>query len=176
VRDTSTVHITTRNQGDALVELFDLGDKNYDPNLPARPPRLTNLSARYRVAPGRPLSAGFVVTGIGQTSVLVRAVGPTLASAFAVPDALPDPKVEIYDAAGRKLAENNDWPAGLSGVFAAAGAFFLPAASRDGAVMLTLGAGAYMAVITPADARGGDALLEIYEVPVSEASASSARP
>jgi hypothetical protein len=45
------------------------------------------------------------------------------------------------------------------------GAFPLPSASLDSALVLTLNPGAYTAVVSPADNGSGIAMVEIYEVP-----------
>lgn len=164
VAGAQTAHLTARSDGTALVELFDLGDKSYDPNLAHRPPRLANISARQHVPAGGNLHAGFVIGGIGQTTVLIRAVGPTLAASFGVAGALSDPALEIFDGALRKLAGNDDWPPGLAPVFAGCGAFPLVSGSKDAALVLTLEAGAYTAVLGGGVGSSGAALIEIYEL------------
>jgi hypothetical protein len=59
--------------GVALAEI-------YETDIEASTPRLTNLSVRGPVGPGDGLlAAGFVIGGPGKTTVLVRAIGPTLA-------------------------------------------------------------------------------------------------
>ena len=96
--------------------------------------------------------------------MLVRAIGPGLA-AFGVTDVLPDPRLEVRDATTR-IAENDNWEAGLAPVFAQTGAFALTAGSRDAALVLTLTAGrSYTAQVSGAGVATGEALVEIYEVP-----------
>jgi hypothetical protein len=126
--------------------------------------RFSNLSVRAAVSGGRSVIAGFVVDGLRPKTVLIRGVGPALA-AFGVSGALIDPKLEIFTNASQRLAENDNWPAGLAGVFASTGAFALPAGSKDAAVLLPLQPGAYTAVLSGADGAAGEALIEIYEVP-----------
>ena len=126
--------------------------------------RLRNFSVRVSVRADRSVVAGFVVGGPGQKTVLIRGLGPALA-AFGVSGVLTDPKLEIFNSAGQRLAENDNWPAGLAGVFAPAGAFALPAGTKDAAVILPLQPGAYNIVLSSADGASGEGLVEIYEAP-----------
>ncbi len=160
-----TVQITGDGaaSGVALAEI-------YDPTAPAEftpsTPRLINASARTFVGfGGDRLIAGFVVAGATPRTVLVRAIGPTLAS-FGVTGALPDPRLELYSGAA-KLFENDDWAGltALAAVFARAGAFALPATSRDAVMVMTLPPGAYTAQVSGAGGSTGIALVEVYEVP-----------
>jgi dienelactone hydrolase len=126
--------------------------------------RLVNLSARAGVTPGEPLIAGFVLAGTGTRTLLIRAVGPTLAD-FGVPGVLANPRLQLFrgDTAS---AANNDWAdsdaARLAQAAAAVGAFALPAASRDAALLVALPAGAYSAHALSAS-DSGLALVEIYD-------------
>ncbi len=81
-------------------------------------------------------------------------------------DTLANLRLEVYAGDQVKLAENDDWAAGLAPTFVATGASPLPPGSRDAAVVLTLAAGnRYTAVVRGAGGSSGEALLEIYEVP-----------
>ncbi|MFM8618390.1 MAG: hypothetical protein ACKOE8_06640 [Opitutaceae bacterium] len=104
--------------------------------------RLVNLSVLKDSAGG--LTAGFVIAGGTEKRVLVRAVGPTLASAFGVGGASPDPKLTLF-AGSDTIANNDNWggSAALSAAFTQAGAFALPSESRDAALLATLGPGNY---------------------------------
>ena len=95
--------------------------------------------------------------------MLLRAAGPGLA-ALGVPGTLADPRLEVYDDRGARIAENDQWDAALAPVFAAAGAFPFPAGSRDAALVATLTAGrSYTVQISGPEA--GEALVEIYALP-----------
>jgi hypothetical protein len=131
-------------------------------------PRLRSLAVRAMVAgtgaePGA-LAMGFQIEGTAPKPVLLRAVGPTLAS-FGVPDALPDPSLTVYDRSGAVVAANNDWggSAAVAAAASAAGALALPAGSRDAALLLTLNPGVYSAAVSPAPGSVGVAWLELYE-------------
>lgn len=127
-------------------------------------PRLANLSARVRVAPdaSRSLITGFVIGGQQAKRVLLRAIGPALGG-FGVTGALVNPRLQIFDSAGRVVLENDDW-SGVETSTAAAqvGAFALAAGSRDAAVVAALAPGSYTMQIT-AGTESGIALAEVYD-------------
>ncbi len=124
---------------------------------------LSNLSVRAQVAPGAPLVAGFVIGPGPAKTVLVRAVGPSLAM-FGMSGALADPKLELYDNAGAKIAENDNFSPGDATTFAAVGAFALAADGKDAALVATLPPGSYTAQVSGNGGNGGVALVEIYEI------------
>lgn len=146
--------------GAALIE-------SYDATTPLAPgtPRFLNVSARARSGhDADPLIAGFVISG-GTKRILIRAVGPGL-TPLGITDVLPNPSLSVYT--GSTLhAINDDWGGGpvLTDTFARTGAFALPAAGRDAALLLTLAPGAYSAHVGGAPGTSGLVLLEIYEVP-----------
>ena len=152
-----TVQVKGPGSGAVLVEAYDLSAETS--------PRLVNLSARHWVGTGADvLIAGFVVAGSGSKQVLVRAVGPTLAT-FGVAGALVDPELEVLDGAGRVLGRNNNWDGSLAPTFARVGAFPLAAGSRDAAALVTLPAGStYTVKVSGVNNTAGEALVEVYEV------------
>ncbi len=146
--------------GVVLVEAYDTGAPSSA--------RLVNVSARNRVGTGDDiLIAGFNISGpagAGPKPLLIRAVGPGL-TALGVQGALVDPKLEIYDSNGAKVFENDNWNASLATVFTGVGAFSLPNASRDAALVATLPAGSYTAQVSGVGGLTGDAIIEVYELP-----------
>jgi hypothetical protein len=140
----------------------------YDADTAASPTaRFINLSARGTAGTAADeLTVGFVVTGPSSETVLIRAIGPTLAT-FSVAGALADPQLSVYNASGNVIAFNDNWggTAALQAAFAAVNAFSLPAASADSALLVTLPPGAYTAQVNGANGSTGTALLEVYEVP-----------
>jgi len=126
--------------------------------------RLGNLSTRAQVGNGANiLISGFIVGDGAPKKILIRAVGPTLA-AFAVTGVLADPVLSLYDAQGTLLTSNNDWSGLDAATMTLAGAFPLPAGSRDAALVVTLPPGAYTAQVGGAGGSTGVALLEIYDI------------
>jgi uncharacterized delta-60 repeat protein len=129
-------------------------------------PRLINLSARAAVASGKPLIAGFIVTGANGTKqkMLVRGVGPTLAK-FGVTGAVADPVLGVYDSAGALVAANDNWSgADITAAVSASGSFGLDPGSKDAALVLALAPGAYTLQVSTAG-TAGEALAEIYALP-----------
>ena len=130
---------------------------------------LGNLSARLRVAAGgAPAIAGAVLSGPGTQTLLVRAVGPGLGG-FGVEGVLADPRLTVFDAAGRVIATNDNWESDGGGVAVreaavAAGAFALAAGSKDGAAVVRVGAGALTIHVAAADGASGVVLIELYVV------------
>jgi len=158
------ITVATNTQG---VFRFALSNLNLAP-LPVEPPtgtaRLTNISLRASAGTGdTTLIAGFVVSGTAGKRVLVRGVGPGLA-AFELSGLLPDPRVTVFDSAGRSVASNDDYDNLLtpSGLVAGVGAFPLTNRS-DAALVVTLAPGSYTTQIADAANRTGVALIEVYE-------------
>jgi hypothetical protein len=135
------------------------------------PGGLTNLSVRTSAGTGaQTLSMGFVLGGTGNKTLVIRGVGPTLTTAFNVPGTLADPTLTIFGPNSQTLvaASNDNWTAADAGAMAAVGAFALTSGSRDSAVIVPVGPGAYTAQITGAGNSTGIALAEIYDTaPVS---------
>jgi rhamnogalacturonan endolyase len=154
-----TAHVTaaTGGPGIALLEVYAAGGEGTAP--------LSSLSARAQVGTGEGrLIAGFVISGPVSKTVLVRAVGPSLA-AYGVATPLADPQLDVYRGSTR-IAGNDDWGKG-SGVtaatFAACHAFPLPAGSKDAALLLTLSPGLYTAQCSGVGGTTGVALVEVYD-------------
>lgn len=134
------------------------------------PGRMLNASSRAQTGTGANAHiAGFVVTGPKPKQLLIRGVGPTLAS-FGLTGSLADPTLAIFDGAGRQVYANDDWGsaanlAELRAATTAVGAFELADASKDSALLVTLDPGAYSAQVNGVAGATGISLLEIYEVP-----------
>ena len=138
------------------------------------PTRLANVASRALTGPGQSAHVlGFVVSGARPKAMLVRGVGPALTS-FGITNALPDPSLTIFNAAGQSVFTNNDWSTPAAGAASAAelataatraGAFALSANSRDAALLVQLDPGAYTAVVSDASGATGVSLVEVHEVP-----------
>ncbi|MFO1451864.1 MAG: DUF1800 family protein [Opitutaceae bacterium] len=133
--------------------------------------RLINLSSRARAGTGdNALIAGFVIGEGSEKKVLIRAAGPSLAQ-FGLTGVLANPRLEVFDSRGLKVAENDDWgtfsggPVATATDFIAAGAFaFSSPASGDSAVMATLAPGGYTVKVSGEGTNTGVALVEVYDV------------
>jgi hypothetical protein len=160
----NTAHIvgSTGGTGVALAEVFDATENPSDAS-----PRLSNLSARAQVGTGdNVLIGGFIIGGSAPVTVLIRAVGPSLAQ-FGVNGVLADPILELHSNSAL-LQTNDNWSeannvAEIASVMAQR-TFALPANSKDSVVLVALAPGLYSAVIRGAGNTTGVALLELYEV------------
>jgi len=151
--------------GIALAEIYD--------NIPAgtyqvTSPRIVNLSALTILPAGGTLSAGFFLGGSTSRTVLIRAIGPTLAG-LGITGLMADPKLTLVTSAGTFVAGNQGWGGDptLGSIAVQVGGFaFASPTSLDSAVLVTLQPSVgYTAEATSASGGGGEVLIEIYEVP-----------
>jgi hypothetical protein len=125
---------------------------------------LLNISTRGLVQSGDDvLIAGFVVGGTGPvgTSVVVRALGPSL-SALGVANPLPDPTLELRDSSGTLLATNNDWKDTQETAISAT--TLAPADDHESAIVTSLHGGSFTAIVRSATAATGTAVVEVYNL------------
>jgi len=150
--------------GIALAEIYDASPAS---TVTGTTPRLVNVSARSQVGTGdQGLFAGFFIGGSAARTVLIRAIGPTLAS-YGVTDALADPQLQLFRGS-TLLAANDNWggSAQLAALGDSVGAFQLPNKdSKDSILVATLAPGLYSAQVTGVGNTTGVALVEIYELP-----------
>lgn len=152
-----TAIVTGKNNssGIGLVEFYDVTGTNLRP---------VNMSTRGLVQPGdNVLIGGFILQdGNGSTNVVVRAIGPSLASA-GIANPLADPSLELRNSNGALLLGNNNWqdwnPAELNAVGLA------PMDPKEAAFLLLLDPGAYTAIVRGEDDSTGIALVEFYQLP-----------
>ena len=104
---------------------------------------------------------GFILTAPTDTNVLVRAVGPSLTSA-GVSGALQDTTLELFDGNGALIAANDDWKSEQEQ--AIRDTTIPPTDDREAAILRTLPAGSYTAVVRGKDNASGVALVEIYSL------------
>jgi hypothetical protein len=132
--------------------------------------RIVNFSARALSGPGsQALIMGFVVSGDNK-NLLMRGVGPTLAS-YGIVNFLADPMLTLFAANGT-VSTNDDWGTNSSGqaqgplvaaTAAGVGAFALPAGSKDSALLVTVNNGAHTTGLVRPNSTTGVALIEIYD-------------
>jgi len=122
-----------------------------------------NISTRMDVGTGNNVMiAGFIVSGSQSKTIIVRALGPTLSS-YGVANALNDPMLELHDSSGATIATNDDWQSG-SQTSQISSSGYAPANSNEPALIATLPAGAYTAIVRGYNNSTGVALVEVYEL------------
>jgi hypothetical protein len=155
-------------KGDATgIALGEWFDATPEVQRSASTPRLVNLSARKQLgANGEILTAGFEIGGPTAKTVLLRAVGPSLA-AFGVAGALPDPMLQLF-AGPTLIREIHDWGGDvqLADISRSVRGFDLASAdSKDAALLITLKPGDYTLQVRGQNHEAGFVLAEIFEVP-----------
>lgn len=152
-----TAMITGQNSvtGIALIEVYDFNQNGAS--------LLANISTRARVQSNESvLIGGFILgNGEGVTKVLVRALGPSLAS-VGINNALPDPTLELHDGNGMLLFANDNWKDQQQEALEKTG--IPPNESSEAAIVADLGPGAYTAVVAGKDGATGVALIEVYNL------------
>ena len=127
------------------------------------PARLANISTRMRVGVGDQVAiGGFIIQGTQAKKLILRATGPSL-GARGVAGAMQDPVLELYDAVGNLMAQNDDWQSGgQAGELTNSG--LAPTNPAESALVATLNPGTYTAVLRGRNNTQGVALVEAYEV------------
>jgi CSLREA domain-containing protein len=149
---TAIVRGVSNGTGVALVEGYDL-DRTVDS-------KFGNISARALVQTGaNVMIGGFVVAGPDSENVIVRAIGPSLAS-FGIADAMLDPTLDLYNSNGVTLASNDNWEDTQQAQIQAAG--LAPSNAAESAILQTLAPGSYTAIVRGKNNTTGVALVEIY--------------
>jgi arylsulfate sulfotransferase len=140
-------------RGIGLVELYDLSPQSNS--------KLANMSTRGSVDTGDDvLISGFIVGDVDSATVVVRALGPSLAS-HGVSGALSDPILTIFDSTGSAIATNDNWQDNVNAIDIQRNGLAPPNPSES-ALVLHLPAGAYTAIVSGANGGTGVGLAEVY--------------
>ena len=141
--------------GIGLVEAYDLDQ--------ASDSQLANISTRGMVQTGENVMiGGFILGGSGSsTNILVRALGPSLNTA-GVTGALQDPTLELRDRNGNLLMENDDWKSTQRAAIEAS--TIPPPRDEEAALVATLPAGAYTAIVRGKNSTSGVGLVEVFNL------------
>lgn len=125
-------------------------------------PRLANISTRMQVLTGNDvLIGGFVIGGSGNKTVVVRARGPSLASA-GIANFLPNPMLQLFSGA-TQIAVNDNWQtAANQATLTSSG--FAPSDALEAAIYVNLAPGAYTAIVTGVGGATGVGIIEVFEV------------
>jgi cytochrome c peroxidase len=155
---TAVLSGTNDGTGTGILEIYDLDFTAAS--------KLGNISTRAFVGTADNIViAGFTVGNASSVDhILVRGLGPTL-NAFGIGPALFDPTLEVRNANGERLGENDNWMEGSEASEVTDAGLELPQ-FQESAVVLTLGPGAYTALLSPSlrpsNNPPGVALVEVY--------------
>ena len=145
-------------EGISLAEVYEIP-------RPGGTSKLANVSGRSFVGTGdNVLISGFIVGDVGSATVVVRALGRSLAS-FGVSNPLSNPVLTIYDSKGSVIASNDNWQRDPNNVVFLPKNGLAPPNAFDSALVLHLPAGAYTAIVRGANGATGNALVEVYHLP-----------
>ncbi len=160
-RYTAIVRGVGNTTGIALVEAYDLDS--------TRGSRFGNVSTRGFVQTNQNVMiAGFIVGrglgtgGTGTVKVLLRGIGPSLAQA-GITNSLQDPLIQLFDANGALLAQNDNWRDTQQAAIQATG--IPPMDNRESALIRSLRQGNYTVKLFGRNSSIGVALIEVYNVP-----------
>lgn len=157
---TATLHGTGTSTGVGLVEVYDLASTANS--------QLANISTRGSVLSGdNVMIGGFIVGGgngpggTGSARIVVRALGPSLASkGVAAP--LQDPVVELHDGNGTAIYVNDNWKDSQAAEITATG--LAPTDDRESALVVLVPPGNYTGVVSGRNNSVGVGLVEVYNV------------
>src|SRR6266480_1477737 len=127
---------------------------------------LANISTRAFVGTGDAVTIGGFITGggNGSTQVVIRGLGPSLP----VPGPLPNPTLAIFNANGQRIAANDNWKVDdqthQSQQAAITATGLAPTNDLESAILVTLPAGGYTAILQGVNGGTGIGLVEVYNV------------
>ncbi len=150
-------NVESLNRASFEVSNFRLAESDLDPTA-----KMINVSTRAVVGNGdEVLIGGFAVGGSEDKTVLVRALGPSLAL-YGVRDPLSSLKVTLFREKVA-LAENSGWRLrpDYEQVIQTG---FAPKSDMEPAILMTVQPGLYTAVVESTDDARGVSLVEVYDV------------
>ena len=153
---TAVVRGYSNSTGVALVEVYELDTLST---------RLSNISTRGQVGTDQNLLiGGLIINGSTSKKLIVRAIGPSLASPpFSLFGTLANPILELHDSSGNLLATNDDWGSGTQAAAIAASGYQPPNA-KESAIIATLASGSYTAIVRGVNNSTGIALVDAYDL------------
>ena len=155
---TAIVRGKNNTTGAALVEVYDLGIACFDASCNAQ---VANISTRGMVQTGNNiLDGGFIVQGDMPATVIVRAIGPSLAK-YGITNPLQDPTLELHDHNGARIAYNDNWISAPNKQ-AIISSGHAPSNNLESAILRSLSPGNYTAIVRGKNGATGIALVEAY--------------
>jgi Matrixin len=125
--------------------------------------RLVNISTRMKVGIDEDvLIGGFIISGTQSKKIILRAIGPSLASS-GIAGALSNPTMELHNSTGALIASNDNWQEGAQAAQIVSSGI-PPANPMESAIIATLAPGSYTAIVRGVDDMTGIAMIEGYEL------------
>jgi hypothetical protein len=103
---------------------------------------------------------GFIITGSAPKQVVMRGMGPSLASS-GITNFLADPVLELRSSSGALLQKNDNWKDDQRSLIE--GTIFQPSDDRESVMISTLAPGAYTVLLTGKNNTTGVGLVEVYD-------------
>ena len=107
------------------------------------------------------LIGGFIITGNVAKLVVLRGLGPSLATS-GVTGFLADPSLELYDSTSTLVEQNDNWSFPLPDYVIKDG--LIPKNPAESLIATTLSPGSYTAILRGVNNSSGIALFELYDV------------
>ncbi len=131
--------------------------------------KLLNVSARLQIGVDDNVAiSGFIVGGNGTQTIMLRAIGPSLAQ-DGVSGILSDPSLVLHDPSGAIIATNDNWQTTQRGeliaedqVASIRASTIAPSDAAEAALIVDLAPGSYTAVVRGANGETGIGLSEVY--------------
>jgi hypothetical protein len=143
--------------GVGLVEVYDIEKSVFS--------ALTNVSTRGFVGTDQNVMIGGFITegGNGSTQIVIRGLGPTLGQPpFNVPNVLADPKLTLVNSNGNIVRGNNNWKDSQQAAIQATG--LAPPNDLEAAILTTVAAGRYTAILEGNGGGTGIGLVDVYKL------------
>ncbi len=153
---TAVVRGKDNTSGVGLVEVYDRNS--------GADSRLANLSTRGGVEGGDNVLIGGLTLGAepGATRTVIRAIAPSLKEQ--IPAALNDPTLQLLDANGSQIAENDNWRDAVARTEIESNGL-APNSDAESALLMNFTPGQYTAIVRSKDGSVGLALVEAYNLP-----------
>lgn len=138
--------------GIGLVEVYDITPQPSSA-------RLANISTRAHAEYGNEKeTAGMILQGSGNKSLLLRGIGPSLP----FQDTLPNPFLQLYNSSGGLVTLNDNWKDSQQSQIAATGA--APTNDLESAMIVSVGPTSYTATVQDNSGATGIASIEVYDL------------
>jgi hypothetical protein len=157
---TAVVRGVGNSVGTGVVDAYDLSATSSA--------KLVNVATRGLIQAGDKLMIAGFITQNGSARAVVRAIGPSLA-AFGITNALADTTLQLRDANGVIVIENDDWKVrssdGGSQQAEIEATGLQPSDDREAAVVTTLPPGQYTAQVRGNPETTGTGVVQVYFLP-----------